>query len=134
VSVIQVESRAVLADPATLPTPVVGTEFAFTTPASVGTPAAAFAVIAGALPTGLNLDPASGIISGIPGVAGPFSFTISATNDVGTVSATYSGTVTAALAATGTETTTPLGLALMLTVGGVAAILLTRRWKVGRAD
>ncbi|HMV86365.1 MAG TPA: putative Ig domain-containing protein [Blastocatellia bacterium] len=38
-----------------------------------------FAVTAGALPTGLSLNPATGVISGTPIVAGAYNFTITAT-------------------------------------------------------
>lgn len=44
-----------------------------------------FAITAGALPNGLSLDPATGVISGIPapGTAGTYSFTVEVTDSLG---------------------------------------------------
>lgn len=59
-----------------------------------GYPAATYAVTAGELPAGLSLDPATGAITGTPTVAGPYSFTITASNGVGPdVSVVLSGTI-----------------------------------------
>ena len=54
--------------------------------ASDGTPAYRYAVTAGALPAGLTLDPASGVISGTPaaGSAGSYPLTIAATDSAAT--------------------------------------------------
>jgi hypothetical protein len=38
--------------------------------------AGTWSITAGALPSGLNLDPATGVISGAPTVSGPFNFTV----------------------------------------------------------
>jgi uncharacterized repeat protein (TIGR01451 family) len=62
-----------------------GVPFTYTFTAS-GTPAPTFSVASGAVPTGLSLDPVSGILSGTPTAAGPFSFTVAATNGVGSPS------------------------------------------------
>ena len=48
----------------------------------------------GSLPPGLKLDPAA--ISGTPAKAGTYAFTITATNDFGNDSATYTVTIAAA--------------------------------------
>jgi hypothetical protein len=76
-----------------LPTPVLSTAYNQTVTAS---PAGSysFAVTAGALPTGLSLNPATGVVSGTPTVAGAYSFTITATGFGScTGSRTYSGTI-----------------------------------------
>lgn len=49
-------------------------------PASGGTAPYSYAVSSGALPSGLNLNPATGEISGTPTVLGPFNFTVTATD------------------------------------------------------
>ncbi|MEI6207711.1 MAG: Ig domain-containing protein, partial [Desulfuromonadales bacterium] len=48
-----------------------------------GTPAYSWSIVGGALPSGLALDPASGIISGTPTDKGDFVFTIRVTDSVG---------------------------------------------------
>ena len=68
------------------PPGVVGADyhFAFT---ATGAPAPTFAVTAGALPPGLSLDPVSGVVSGSPTAAGSYTFSVSATNVAGSVTA-----------------------------------------------
>jgi LPXTG-motif cell wall-anchored protein len=132
VSVIDVDVLAVLAAPSALPTSTVGSAFSFTLPVSAGTPAATFSVSAGALPAGLSLDPATGIISGTPTTSGPFSFTINALNAAGTASATYAGTVVAttapaSLPVTGTDIAMPLLLAALALALGGSVVMLSRR-------
>lgn len=81
-----------------------GSPFTFVAAASLGSPAASLAVTAGALPAGLTLDPATGVIS---------------------------GTVTAAaLATTGLDATPLLILSTVLSLAGGA--LLYRRRAVAR--
>ena len=58
--------------------------------ASGGTAPYSYAVTAGALPSGLSLDTATGAITGTPGAFGTFNFTITAT-DSSTGSGPYSG-------------------------------------------
>ncbi len=58
-----------------------------------------FAVTTGTLPSGLTLDPTTGLITGTPTTAGPYTFTITATATGGdTGSEPYSGTVNGAIA------------------------------------
>jgi hypothetical protein len=62
-----------------------------------GTPAPTFAVASGSLPPGLGLDPANGLLFGVPSAAGSFAFTVSASNGVGAPAVTPAITVTIAL-------------------------------------
>lgn len=66
------------------PDGVTTTPYDFTVTAT-GFPAPTFAVASGALPTGLHLNAATGQISGTPTTAGSSTFTITATNSVGSV-------------------------------------------------
>lgn len=82
--------------PATLPDPRLGTAYPQTLSATGGTGPYQFVVTAGTLPTGLTLSQA-GSISGTPSAAGPFNFTITATDQLGfAVSQAYLVTVQAA--------------------------------------
>jgi hypothetical protein len=72
-----------------------------------GTGPFAFSLAAGTLPTGLTLNGGTGVISGTPSASGSYSFTIQATNAVGSDTQAYSGTVTSS-AVVPTITTTVL--------------------------
>jgi outer membrane autotransporter protein len=64
-----------------------------------GTPPYNFAVSGGALPAGTMLDPASGLVTGVPTAKGPFSYTVALTDSAGatqTVTQTVSGSIVAA--------------------------------------
>jgi len=63
----------------------VGEAYSYTVVAT-GWPAPTLS-ISGALPDGLSFDPATGVISGTPEEFGGFNFSITATNDVGSVTA-----------------------------------------------
>ena len=62
--------------------------------AASGVPAPTFAVVFGALPPGLTLDPTSGSLSGTPTTAGPFTFAVQASNGVAPAPVTKSLTIT----------------------------------------
>ena len=68
------------------PAGTVGVAYSHTFPASGGTAPYTFAIIAGALPGGLSLNAVTGIVSGIPTVAGVFGFTIQVTDSTRPVS------------------------------------------------
>ncbi|UGX88462.1 putative Ig domain-containing protein [Phyllobacterium meliloti] len=63
-----------------LPDATVGAAYSQTFTASGGTAAYSYAVTAGALPAGLNLNLSNGTLSGTPTTAGPFSFSVTATD------------------------------------------------------
>lgn len=64
------------------PAGVVGTTYTHTFPAGSGDPPYTFAITVGVLPPGLTLDPATGIVSGTPTVAGIYPFTIQVTDSL----------------------------------------------------
>jgi Ice-binding-like/Putative Ig domain len=81
---------------ATPPDATVGTPYTFPVTAS-GVPSPTYAVTSGSLPPGLQLDAATGVISGTPTTAGTSTFTITASNGTAPdVSAIYTITTAAA--------------------------------------
>ena len=65
----------------TVPVGTVGAAYSFTVEA-VGNPAPTFAVTDGALPPGLDLDPATGTVSGLPALPGSYTVTVTASNTI----------------------------------------------------
>ncbi|HEV8042530.1 MAG TPA: Ig domain-containing protein, partial [Bryobacteraceae bacterium] len=71
-----------------------------------GTAPFTWSIKAGGLPTGVSIDPKSGLLSGTPTVAGPFNFTVQVVDTTGASAAqSFSITINSALAFT---TTSPL--------------------------
>ncbi len=64
---------------------------------------ATFAIVAGQCPAGLDIEPATGVISGTPSESGAFAFTVQAANSFGATTAAYDLAVNAAPSIT-TET------------------------------
>lgn len=120
---------------ASAPAAIVGGAYSFA--ASAG--AATTTLTAGALPDGLTLDEATGVISGTPTAVGSWSATLEATSPAGTATRIFAFTVTVAavppasgdgpeLADTGARTDGLLALALLsVALGGVALIVARRR-------
>jgi alpha-tubulin suppressor-like RCC1 family protein len=69
--------------------------------AATGSPAPTFSVNSGTLPPGLSLNATSGVLSGTPTTAGSFTFTVAASNGVGSPATSPSTTITVAATATG---------------------------------
>ena len=80
---IDIGSNILAVSPASLPNGTNGTPYSQTVSASGGTGPYTFAVSAGALPAGLSLNAATGVVSGTPSGSGLSSFTIRADDTVG---------------------------------------------------
>jgi large repetitive protein len=73
-----------------LPEGAVGSAYQLQFTATGGTPAYAWSIASGALPAGLALDPASGMLSGNPSAGGTFDVTIGVKDAVQSVTKAYS--------------------------------------------
>jgi hypothetical protein len=78
--IINVGGDPLLLDCGDPPAGKVGISYTVSLVASGGTPPYAFAITAGALPPGLSLDPVTGVISGLPVLAGTFAYTATVTD------------------------------------------------------
>jgi hypothetical protein len=81
-----------------------GTAFSQTI-AATGTAPITWSVTAGALPAGLSLAPATGVISGTPSASGAYSFTLTATNTAGNDTQAFTGSVAPIVPTAPTEPT-----------------------------
>lgn len=77
-----------------LPAGTVGVSYSQTI-AATGTASISFAVVSGALPTGLSLNGSTGALTGTPTAAGAFGFTVRATNAFGFGDASFSVVINA---------------------------------------
>lgn len=81
---LHIDPGAVLAiNPPTLPGGMVNVPYSVTVVASGGVAPYTYAVLGGALPTGLSLNTATGVIGGTPRVTGAFVVTIGAVDSLG---------------------------------------------------
>ena len=76
---LTVTCPTVTVSPASLPNGTVGTAYSQTISATPATGSYTFTVTSGALPTGLNLNPSTGVLSGTPTTNGTYSFNVTAT-------------------------------------------------------
>ena len=113
---------------AVLPSGTAGAGY-LTTLAATGPGPITWSISSGALPAGLTLNGATGVISGTPTVSGAFSVTIAADNVDGTDLQTLALTVAAAgaLAATGLDAWGTASTALALLLLGGALMLIRKR-------
>jgi hypothetical protein len=91
---LTISCLAITVNPAALPGGTAGTGYSQTISATGGTGPYGFTVTSGSVPTGLTLDPATGVLSGTPTAANTFSFTVTATDANACTGATaYSVTI-----------------------------------------
>jgi len=112
--------------PATLPPAMAQAPYSQAVTASGGTAPYAYTVSAGALPPGLVLNPATGVISGAPLQGGIFNFTIQATDANGCIGANpYTMTILGAGA--NIPMLDPRSLAMLMVLIAVVGIVVLRR-------
>jgi hypothetical protein len=119
-----------------LPDATVGDAYSATVTAT-GTNPIMFAVTTGALPAGLVLASATGVISGTVTIAGSSSFTVTATNSAGTDSKGYTIVTTVeavnVLTATGFDVL-PWGVGGVMTLFiGAGLLVLMRKYRRSHA-
>ncbi|MBI1761527.1 MAG: putative Ig domain-containing protein [Acidobacteria bacterium] len=106
---VSISCPTITINPASLPGGVVGTAYSQTVSASPAG-SSSYSVSSGALPTGLTLNAATGVISGVPSTGGTFSFRVAAA--AGSCSGARDYTVVMACAGlTITTATLPAGTA-----------------------
>ncbi len=107
---VSVDPAPLTVNPSSLPNGSQGVAYSQTVTASGGTAPYTYAVLSGALPTGLSLNTSNGAITGTPTVAGAFNFTISAT-DANSITGSQAYTVNIAAASlTVNPSTLPNGM------------------------
>lgn len=122
---------AIVVSPTTLPPGQILVPYVQTITASGGTAPYTFAIAGGALPAGLTLNPATGLISGTPLVTGIFNVTIRATDAVGCQGArTYSLAILAAIQPEGGPTLTLAGLMILTVLLAAAGLFVMNRLSI----
>lgn len=101
---ITINTTSLLVSTTVLPGAVLGTFYNQTLIAAGGIPPYTWSVAAGSLPVGLSLNPNSGAVSGVPQIAGAFTFTVRVRDSAGsTATAALSIAVTGRLTITTTS-------------------------------
>ncbi|HXA15618.1 MAG TPA: ice-binding family protein [Thermoanaerobaculia bacterium] len=122
---------AIVLSPTTLPPGQILVPYVQTITASGGTAPYTFAIAGGALPAGLSLNPATGLISGTPLVSGIFNVTIRATDAVGCQGArTYSLAILAAIQPQGGPTLNLAGLLILTVLLAAAGLFVMNRLSI----
>jgi Putative Ig domain len=80
---VTINTTSLLVTTTVLPGAVLGTFYNQTLIAVGGSPPYTWSVATGSLPVGLSLNPNSGVISGVPQIAGTFTFTVRVRDSVG---------------------------------------------------
>jgi hypothetical protein len=121
---------SIILNPTTLPPGRVPQFYSQSITASGGTAPYIYAVASGALPSGLLLNPATGLISGTPFQSGIFNFTIRATDSLGCQgSRAYSIAILAAVPADG-PTLDGVGLAVLLVLLAGAGLFVMNKLSI----
>jgi hypothetical protein len=122
---------AIILSPTTLPPGQVLVPYVQTITASGGTAPYTFAISGGALPPGLTLNPATGLISGTPLVTGIFNVTIRATDSVGCQGArAYALAILAAIQPEGGPTLSLIGLMILTVLLAAAGLFVMNRLSI----
>jgi len=122
---------AIVLNPTTLPPGMAQTPYVQTITASGGTAPYTFSIAAGALPAGVTLNPATGLISGTPATSGLFNVTIRATDSAGCQgSRAYALAILPALLAAGGPTLNFAGLMILTVLLAAAGLFVMNRLSI----
>jgi len=118
-------------NPTTLPPGMAQTPYAQTITASGGTAPYTFTISAGALPNGLTLNSATGLISGTPNQSGLFNVTIRATDSLGCQgSRAYALAILPALPPAGGPTLNTVGLIILTILLAAAGLFVMNKLSI----
>jgi hypothetical protein len=121
---------AIILNPTTLPPGVAFQFYSQSVTASGGTAPYVYAVAGGALPTGLTINPATGLISGQPVQTGIFNVTIGATDSLGCQgSRAYTIAILAAVPSGG-PTLSFAGLTIMMVLLAAAGLFMMKKLSI----
>ncbi len=119
---------AIVLNPASLPGAFIGVPYSQSISATGGVAPYIYAVVSGALPTGLVLNPATGAITGTPTGAGTFNFTIRGTDANGCPGQlSYALTVAIVPVTADIPTLSQWGLIILMMLAALIAMVRLRR-------